>query len=147
MEHYALRMPATTVAAQPGTKVARAEARNSKEGAEVDSRVLQVIGFQSFHVYHYTSEEPRPVEAVPELMSRNGWHYRHCEIRVAPIAIEKDGRVMVLAPEEASWAMLPFGCSTSEQEAKCEELREKTLAELVREEAVVQREEVMVEGD
>jgi hypothetical protein len=147
MEHYALRLPAATVPAPAGTKVARTEVQTGGEGSEVDCKILHVVGFQSFHVYHYMSEKPQPVEAAPELMSRNGWHYRHCEIRMAPIAIEKDGRVVVLAPEEASWAVLPLGCSVSEQEDRCKELTKKTLELVTREEAAIAREEMMVEGD
>jgi hypothetical protein len=147
MEHYALRLPAATVPAPVGTKIARAEVQMGGKGMGVDCQILHVVGFQSFHVYHYTSEKPQPVEAVPELMSRNGWHYRHCEIRIAPIAIEKDGRVVVLAPEEVRWAVLPLGCSVSEQEAQCEDLTKRTLEMVAREEAVISREEMMVEGD
>lgn len=147
MERYALRIPAEAISACPGTRLIRVVSREVDGRSQVDCEVVQVVGFQAVHVYHYASDDPRTVEAVPELMSRNGWHFKHAETRFSPITISKEGRLEPLSPEDLTWSLLPPDCPATVLETRCRELVERQLSLIACEVAAEERDQGAVEGD
>lgn len=147
MEHYALRVPSPAVPVPPGTKLLRTVSRQVHDRADVSSEVSPVVGLQPIHVYHYVSDDVRPVEPDPALMSRHGWRFRHLEFRYCPIYLDEDGRPALADPDDPAWRLSSPDTTTAQLEPRLHEMEQAESSRLNRELIMEDRDQGSVEGD
>lgn len=127
MEHFALQQPIPMIAAPPGTRVILVQTLE-REGTLVTSYdVLHVVGFQGMRVYHYAAERVLPVHPTRVLMHRQGWKYKHMEMRYAPIFIDREGSLSMVEPDDPRWALVDSEMPAERVEALGEALRAKEI--------------------